>query len=255
MPFDREKAMTRTVDPKAVDEVFREPASAVGDFRFDEKVASVFDDMVSRSVPFYAEIQRMIVEIATDYATPGSRVYDLGCSTCSTFAALDRTLEPSIELVGLDNSDEMLERGRQKLAQAGSRPVRLEWADLNQGLEISGASVALMILTLQFIRPLNREHLMKNVYDGLHDDGCLVLVEKVLGEDSLFNRQFIRYYYDYKRRMGYSELEISQKREALENVLIPYRLGENCDLLRRTGFRHIEVFFKWYNFCGIVAVK
>ena len=248
--------MTKTADPKPpVDEVFREPAGTIGDFRFDEKVASVFDDMVSRSVPFYAEIQRMIVEIAKDYATPRSRVYDLGCSTCSTFAALDRALDASIELVGLDNSDDMLERGRQKLAQGKARPVRLEWADLNQGLEISGASVAMMILTLQFIRPLNREHLMQDVYRGLNDDGCLILVEKVLGEDSLFNRQFIRYYYDYKRRMGYSELEISQKREALENVLIPYKLGENCDLLRRTGFRHIEVFFKWYNFCGIVAVK
>src|SRR5258705_8069271 len=159
--------MTKTQEPTApVDEVFREPASAIGDFRFDEKVATVFDDMVSRSVPFYAEIQRMIVEIAKDYATPGSRIYDLGCSTCSTFAALDRALDRSIELVGLDNSDDMLERGRQKLAQAGARPVRLEWADLNQGLEISRAPVAMMILTLQFIRPLNREHLMRELSKG-----------------------------------------------------------------------------------------
>jgi tRNA (cmo5U34)-methyltransferase len=112
-----------------------------------------------------------------------------------------------------------------------------------------------MILTLQFIRPLQRERLMADIYRGLNEDGCLILVEKVLGEDSLFNRLFIRYYYDMKRRNGYSEMEIAQKREALENVLIPYRLLENREMLLRTGYRYVDVFFKWYNFCGIVAVK
>jgi tRNA (cmo5U34)-methyltransferase len=89
----------------------------------------------------------------------------------------------------------------------------------------------------------------------MNDQGCLILIEKVLGEDSLFNRLFIKYYYDMKRRHGYSELEISQKREALENVLIPYKLLENRELLLRTGFKSVDVFFKWYNFCGIIAVK
>jgi tRNA (cmo5U34)-methyltransferase len=120
---------------------------------------------------------------------------------------------------------------------------------------IENASVVSMVLTLQFVRPLQRERLVQDVYKGLNDNGCLLLCEKVLGEDSLFNRLFIKYYYDYKRRMGYSELEITQKREALENVLIPYKLQENNELLLRTGFRHVETFFKWYNFCGMVAVK
>ena len=115
--------------------------------------------------------------------------------------------------------------------------------------------VALLLLTLQFIRPLRRERLMADIYRGLQENGALIIVEKVLGEDSMFNRLFIKYYYDMKRRHGYSDLEIAQKREALENVLIPYKLLENRELLLNTGFRYVDVFFKWYNFCGIVAVK
>jgi tRNA (cmo5U34)-methyltransferase len=112
-----------------------------------------------------------------------------------------------------------------------------------------------MVLTLQFIRPLYREKLIESIYHGMNDNGCLIVVEKVIGEDSLFNRLFIKYYYDMKKRNGYSELEISQKREALENVLIPYKLLENRELLLEQGFRYCDVFFKWYNFCGMVAVK
>ena len=117
------------------------------------------------------------------------------------------------------------------------------------------ASLALMVLTLQFLRPLHRERLVANVFKGLRENGGLILVEKVLGEDSHFNRLFIKHYYDFKRRSGYSDLEITQKREALENVLIPYKLFENLELLTRSGFREKDVFFKWYNFCGIVAIK
>ena len=238
------------------DRVFSRPMGDVADFRFNGQVATVFDDMVSRSVPFYAEIQRMITEIAADYAVPGTRVYDFGCATGTTFEALDPVLPAGVEFVGLDSSQEMLDRCRVKLEEARmKRTLSLECADLNQGAAIENASVALMILTLQFIRPLNRERLMRDVHRGLNENGCLILVEKVLGEDSLFNRQFIKYYYDFKRRNGYSELEIAQKREALENVLIPYKLLENRELLKAVGFRYVDVFFKWYNFCGIVAVK
>jgi tRNA (cmo5U34)-methyltransferase len=113
----------------------------------------------------------------------------------------------------------------------------------------------LLVLTLMFVRPLNREKLVAGIHAGLNDNGCLLLVEKVLGDGSLFNRLFIERYYAFKRRMGYTELEIAQKREALENVLIPYRLQENRELLLQAGFRQVEVFFKWYNFAGFVAVK
>ncbi len=143
-----------------------------------------------------------------------------------------------------------------KLKEVGvSRPCLLEIADLNGDTRISNASVVVLCLTLQFIRPVHREKLLRNISDGMVAGGALILVEKILTEDSSFNRDFINYYYDYKRRNHYSELEISQKREALENVLIPYKLSENISLLGDVGFKTCEVFFKWYNFSGLIAIK
>ena len=240
----------------AKDEVYREERHAVDDFTFDRSVALVFDDMVARSVPFYGEIQRMLVELARDVAVPGSAVYDLGCATGTTLVQLHHALDPSVRFVGVDNSVEMLAETRNKLTEHGvDRLVELECRDLNEGVTVTDASVALMVLTLQFIRPLRRDRLVEQVFHGLRPDGAFLLVEKVLGEESIFNRLFIEHYYELKRRNGYTELEISQKREALENVLIPYKLLENRELLLRTGFRYVDVFFKWYNFCGIIAVK
>jgi tRNA (cmo5U34)-methyltransferase len=240
----------------ARDRVFAEPVSAIGDFKFSKDVASVFDDMVERSVPFYTEIQRMIGEMAADFVKSGTRVYDFGCSTGSSMLALHDHVPPDVRFVGVDSSEEMLERCRARLVKKGfRRPHELRCEDLNAGARVENASLALMVLTLQFIRPLRRERLMADIFRGLNGDGCLILVEKVLGEDSFFNRLFIQYYYEMKRRNGYSQTEIAQKREALENVLIPYRLMENRELLLRTGYRYVDVFFKWYNFCGMVAVK
>jgi len=237
------------------DKVFSKKTN-VADFKFGKDVAVVFDDMVGRSVPFYGEMQRMIAEMAGDFAVAGTSVYDLGCSTGTTFINLDRVVPPQVRFVGIDNAPEMLERCRAKLAEAKvERPVELRTADLNCGVQIDNASLVLMVLTLQFIRPLHRDRLVEQILSGLNQNGALILVEKVLGEDSLFNRLFIKYYYDMKRKNGYSELEISQKREALENVLVPYKLLENREMLMRAGFRYCEVFFKWYNFCGLIAVK
>lgn len=245
--------MAEKEEPK--DKVFDTPGP-ITDFKFGDNVVKVFDDMVTRSVPFYVEFQRMITEMAADFAVEGTSVYDLGCSTGTTLININQVVSPNVKFVGIDDSPEMLEKCRKNFEKSGfTRDYELRATDLNKGLRIDNASLVIMCLTLQFIRPLYRERLVNDIYRQLNDNGCLILVEKVLGEDSLFNRLFIKYYYDMKRRNNYSEMEISQKREALENVLIPYKLEENRELLKTIGFRYVEVFFKWYNFCGIVAVK
>ncbi|HEX8524653.1 MAG TPA: carboxy-S-adenosyl-L-methionine synthase CmoA [Tepidisphaeraceae bacterium] len=240
------------------DKVFASPRARPEDFSFNKQVTAVFDDMLDRSVPLYQEIQRMVAELVVDFAQPGTNVYDLGCSTCNPFLNIDKLMAPDadVRFVGVDDAPEMLEKARTKLAAAKfRRPVSLEEGDLNAGVQISNASVVMLVLTLQFIRPLYRERLVQSIYRGMQDNGCLIVVEKVLGEHSTFNRLFIKHYYEMKMRNGYSELEIAQKREALENVLVPYRLEENKELLRAAGFRHVDVFFKWYNFCGLIALK
>ena len=238
------------------DKVFADSNASVNDFRFDQKVAKVFDDMVSRSVPYYTEMQRMTGELVAEFAKPGTNLYDIGCSTATTLLLLDDIVDPAVKFIGYDNSPEMLEKARTKITETGTkREFDLITADLHQPFSIENASVVSMILTLQFLRPLHREKVVQNIYDGLNKDGCFVLIEKVTSEDTIFNRLFIKNYYDFKRRNGYSEIEISQKREALENVLIPYRMDENFDMLKRVGFKTMEVYFRWYNFCAIIAIK
>ena len=226
------------------------------DFRFDTDTAMVFDDMVNRSVPFYGEIQRMVSELTADFSVPGTNLYDIGCSTGTTLLMLDRLLDPSINLIGIDNSSEMLDRFRQKICQERTeREISIIQTDLNQNQFFENSSVILSLLTLQFVRPLNRGRLVKNIYEGLREDGCLIMVEKVTGSSTILNRLFIEHYYQFKKRSGYSDLEISQKREALENILIPYHQEENRELLLNAGFSHVEEFYRWYNFAGIIALK
>ena len=238
------------------DTLFATPTERPSDFAFDASTVRVFDDMVSRSVPFYGEIQRMTAELAAEFATPGSTVYDLGCSTGTTLRALDAWLDPSVRLVGFDNAPDMVQRAREKLAESPSpRPREVRLVDLHEPFAIEDASVTVMLFTLQFVRPLLRERVVRAIADGTRPQGALILAEKVTERDTLFNRLFIERYYAMKRRHGYSELEISQKREALENVLIPYRTEENRALLHECGFTKVQEFFRWYNFTGLIAVK
>lgn len=255
-PLKAEEVRSKSVREDGRDELFSSGASGAADFRFDRKTAAVFDNMVSRSVPFYEEIQRMSGEIAADFAVDGTSLFDLGCSTATTLLYLDPVVSPGVRFVGVDNSPDMLDKAREKMrAQGVKRQYELKLADLNKEFIVEDASVVVMNLTLQFVRPLYRERVLRQVFDGLNEQGCLILVEKQTISDSLLNRLFIRYYYDMKRRNGYSETEIAQKREALENVLIPYRPEENRELLRAVGFKYVEEFFRWYNFAGLVAVK
>ena len=122
-------------------------------------------------------------------------------------------------------------------------------------IDFTGSSVVTLCWTLQFIRPLRRDVLIKKIYDELEDGGVLIVTDKVLTNDSNMNRFFIDFYYDFKRGKGYSEDEILRKREALENVLIPYRFDENFELFRRNGFQTVETFFQWFNFAGFLCVK
>jgi len=238
------------------DQIFKTKFEKSSDFKFDSAVVDVFDDMVIRSVPFYLEIQRMITEIAFDYARPDTSLYDLGCSTGTTLLSLDSALDKSIKFVGIDDSDEMLDTCRKNFeARNISRPYELMNRDLNRHFDVSNASVVILCLTLQFVRPVHRPKLLKSLCYQMNRGGCIIIIEKVLGETTEFNRKFIKYYYDLKRRNSYDEMEIAQKREALENVLIPYKVSENIQLLLDAGFRSGEIFFKWHNFAGFVAIK
>jgi len=238
------------------DDVFKNKFDTASDFTFDKKVALVFDDMVSRSVPFYGEMQRMVSELAKNHVQPKTKVYDIGCSTGTTLIQMSKLVPENVSLIGIDDSEEMIVKCREKLDSLSlGREIELNMVDITKEVPVQDACVVTMVLVLQFVRTINRLEIVKKIYDGLIENGVFIMVEKILTEESSFNREYINYYYDFKRRNEYSELEISQKREALENVLIPYKTSENINMLKNAGFREVEVFFRWYNFTGIIAKK
>jgi len=243
---------------RSADTIFRE-VEKPSDFTFDAKVSAVFDDMVSRSVPYYSDVQRMLADLSFAFIPEHDGVVcDLGCATGTTIDLLaSHPKRPeSLRFVGFDNSPDMLKKAETKLRSlrdAGLVDLRI--ADLNESFDIPACNVALLNWTLQFVRPLHRESLLRQVHDSLEPSGALLIAEKVLVSDSYLNRAYIDFYYEYKRRAGYTDVEIQRKREALENVLIPYRVEENVAMLKRCGFRTVDVFFRWFNFAGFVAIK
>jgi len=233
------------------DKVFTKPIKK--QFEFDEEVAAVFDDMLQRSVPFYKESQNITEFFALKYLNKDSILYDLGSSTASLLISISKKLDADVQLIGLDNSEAMLEQARKKAVALGA-DIELYNADILE-YEYKKASVFVSNYTLQFIRPLVREELVKKIYDSLEDGGVFIFSEKVISHNSKLNKELIECYYDFKKEQGYSEYEIMQKREALENVLVPYSEDENIKMAKNAGFSHCEVVFRWANFAVFIAIK
>jgi tRNA (cmo5U34)-methyltransferase len=233
--------------------------SAARDFTFDQKVATVFDDMVSRSVPFYGDLQRMLADLCVQFLPEQEgAVCDLGCSTGTTIdLILSHPGTPeTTHGYGIDNAAAMLDQAREKLAtHIRAKRVTLTQADLDSDLKLPPVNVVLMNWTLQFVRPIHREGLLRRIHASIQPGGALLMAEKVLVEDSLLNRLYIELYYRYKARQGYSTEEIQRKRESLENVLVPYRVEENTELLKRVGFSTVDTCFRWFNWAAFVAIK
>ncbi len=225
-------------------------------FCFDEKVAHVFDDMLERSIPYYHEMLDLgayfIAQNLKENLNANPLIYDLGCSTGNFFIALNQQIQQDIELVGIDNSMPMLKKAQEKLKDFNN--VRFECMDFLE-VEFKEASAFSLLFVLQFVRPMQREVLLKKIYNSLALNGVLLVGEKIMSEDRILDKQMIELYYLYKQNQGYSHNEIAFKREALENVLVPYSLKENVALLESVGFKHVEVVFKWVNFTLLVARK
>ncbi|WP_427108753.1 carboxy-S-adenosyl-L-methionine synthase CmoA [Lysinibacillus xylanilyticus] len=228
------------------------------DFSFNESVSLVFDDMVNRSVPLYEEFQKLIVQYIVKYLVKDTNIYDLGCATGTTLILLNNQLnKTNTEFYGIDNSESMLNKAEEKVGRLAKKPEAIQFIleDLTTANTFLNPGCFILNLTLQFIRPVEREHILRNLYNSLPHNGFVVLYEKLLEEDSEFTRNFIDLYYDYKREKNYSDLEISKKREELENVLIPFTETENKNLLKKVGFSKVSTISKYLNFGVIIAVK
>ncbi len=226
------------------------------DFKFDERVASVFPDMIRRSVPGYEEIISMIALFSAEFVQPDSNCYDLGCSLgASTLAMRHHIAQPGCRIVAVDNSEAMLHQCRENIAATSTpTPVDLICADIRD-VEISNASLVVLNFTLQFIAPDERDQLIKTIANGLRPGGVLIVSEKVIFDDPKEQALMERMHIAFKRANGYSDLEISQKRASLEQVLIPETIDSHLKRFERCGLSSAQLWHKCFNFTSMVAMK
>ena len=237
-----------------VDQLFSRINPEVGGFSFDENVAEVFDDMISRSVPLYQEVQQLIPSLAEMLNHDTVKVVDLGCSTGTSLIALAQALpKRELELIGVDISRPMLEQCEKKLNTLGLNERMKIYQDDIRSFEFKEASIVLMNYTLQFVPVEYRLELLSRIRQSIRPGGFLVLSEKFVHDDVQLDQSLVELYFDYKKRNGYSELEISRKRDALENVLVPFSVKENETLMKEAGFTEVELILKWFNFGTFLA--
>ncbi len=226
------------------------------DFVFDEKVVAVFPDMINRSVPGYATIIAMIGTLAAEYAQPQTLCYDLGCSLgAATLSMRHSITADACEIIGVDNSEAMVQGCREAIAADGGKiPVTIECGDI-LSIPIENASIVVMNFTLQFVDPPARDDLVKKIFEGLKPGGMMILSEKIRFEDPALNDLFIEMHHRFKEQQGYSRLEISRKRAALEKVLVPETLSQHKRRLQEAGFFSYDIWFQCFNFASMVAIK
>lgn len=245
-----------THGPTKKDALFSQPQTTVADFVFDQHVVDVFPDMIKRSVPGYGTILHMIGQLTQRYAQANSRCYDFGCSLgAATLAMRHRVRAANVSIISIDNSEAMLERCQQVIdADSTDVPVELLKANI-QHVPVVRASVCVLNFTLQFIPLSDREELLRKIYDGMLPGGILILSEKLSFTDKKLETLMIELHHDFKKTNGYSDLEIAQKRNAIENVLIPETLDTHKKRLHTVGFKNTEQWFQCFNFASIVAIK
>ena len=238
------------------DTLFSAPIDKLGDWTFDERVAEVFPDMIQRSVPGYSNIISMIGMLAERFVQPDSRVYDLGCSLGAATLSMRRNIKVAgCEIIAVDNSPAMVERCRRHIdAFRAETPVKVIEADI-LNVELSNASMVVLNFTLQFLEPADRQRLLNQVYQGMRPGAALVLSEKFSFEDQDVGELLFNMHHDFKRANGYSELEISQKRSMLENVMLTDSVETHKARLKQAGFEHSEVWFQCFNFGSLIALK
>ena len=229
-------------------------------FRFDDRVAAVFPDMLRRSIPGYAASIEAIGSLAARYVTQGTQAYDLGCSLgAATLAMRQGIRAPDCRIIAVDVAPAMVSRCREVVAEDARRSDRGPAVDVIEGdvrdIPIDNASMVVLNYTLQFLDPDDRAPIIGRIHAGMHPGGILVLSEKVVDEDPEMEALLVDLHHEHKRRHDYSALEISRKRAALENVLIPESIAAHKRRLADAGFTRSAVWLRYFNFVSIVALR
>ncbi len=238
------------------DEIYKQPLQNIEDFSFDKAVSDAFDDMVDRSVPCYRTLIANIGPIAAYFLRPNTNCYDLGCSHGAAALSIFNCLpHDSITIHAIDNSSAMIEQCNQLVTQAkASAWINTLLEDINT-TDIQNASVVVLNLTLQFL-PLDQRHeLLKKIVTGMNTGGACILTEKIILQNSTTEELFQVLHANFKSANQYSQLEISQKRKAIENVLTRESLDDHQQRLLDVGFSKVTLWFQCLNFVSFIAIK
>jgi tRNA (cmo5U34)-methyltransferase len=238
------------------DSLYASPVGEIGAFKFDEAVVRVFPDMIQRSVPGYSAIISAIGLLAGRFAREHSVCYDLGCSLGAATLSMRHQIDAdNCRIIAVDNSSAMVTRFQEALQKDQAKiPVEILCADIRE-VAIEKASIVVLNFTLQFIPLEDRFDFLQKIYDGLLPGGILILSEKLKFDDDRQQELQTQMHHAFKKAQGYSELEISQKRSALENVLIPETFSRHQCRLQQVGFSSAEVWFQYFNFASMIALK
>ena len=241
---------------KNQDNLYASPIASVSSFKFDESVVNVFPDMIQRSVPGYQAIISAIGLLAERYAQEHSICYDLGCSLgAATLSMRHQISTKHCKIIAVDNSESMVQQFKHNLMlDNGDIEVEVLCADIRE-IAIKNASVVVLNFTLQFIAIEDRLAFLKKIYQGLLPGGILILSEKLRFEDARQQTLQTDLHHMFKKTQGYSDLEISQKRSALENVLLAETFSTHQHRLNNAGFSSAELWFQYFNFASIIALK
>ena len=237
------------------DRVYASPMTSVDTFRFDETVADVFTDMIERSIPGYGLVLQLIGLLAERYAREGTRVYDLGCSLGASTLQLRRHIPASCHAIGVDNSAAMVERCRGNINRDHSAASCEILEQDIRDTDFSNASMIVVNFTLQFIEDSERQDILNRMYHGLNEGGVLLLAEKVRFDDEEKQSLMTELHHDFKKLQGYSDLEIAQKRTAIEEVLVPNSEELHLSRLREVGFSTVMRCMHCLNFSAFLGIK
>ncbi|TYK64733.1 carboxy-S-adenosyl-L-methionine synthase CmoA [Colwellia echini] len=238
------------------DLIYSQAHSQVKNFTFDAQVVEVFPDMISRSVPGYNTIIETIGRLSKQFAQDNSNIYDLGCSLGAATLAMRKGITATgCKIIGVDNSIDMVKRCKMHVeAFKGKTPVEIIEGNI-QDIAIENASMVVLNFTLQFIDKSERQALLTKIAKGLKPGGLLVLSEKISSNDQRIDEVLIDLHHNFKRDNGYSELEVAQKRTALEKVMLTDSVEVHKERLAIAGFNHSSQWFQCFNFTSFVAIK
>lgn len=241
---------------KEKDSLYAQPLGTIANFSFDDAVVRVFPDMIQRSVPGYSTIIAMTGVIAERYAQANSLCYDLGCSLGASTLSMRQQLDnKQCKIIAVDNSNAMITRCKTIVDQDNhTSPIEFIQDDI-QNIIVNNASVVVLNFTLQFISPGQRLSLLTNIYNGMRDGGVLLLSEKIHFDDPHLQSLNTDLHHSFKSANGYSDMEISQKRSSLENVLITDSIALHQRRFKDIGFSSVDVWFQCFNFASLVAIK